>query len=96
MRVKKKPVEVEAVHFTRDNIEELKEFAGDMIEIRIPKCIGGIAEAMITTLEGTMHATEGDWIIKGVNGEFYSCKENIFDKTYDIITEQTPENEISW
>ena len=39
----------------------------------------------IVTLEGIMVAEEGDYIIKGVEGEFYPCKPNIFDKTYDIL-----------
>lgn len=38
----------------------------------------------IDTLEGSMQATAGDWIIKGVNGEFYPCKPDIFNKTYDL------------
>lgn len=37
----------------------------------------------ITTLEGTMHAMPGDWIIKGVKGEFYPCKPDIFAATYE-------------
>lgn len=39
----------------------------------------------IVTLEGTMLAVAGDWIIKGVNGEFYPCKPIIFDKTYELV-----------
>ena len=38
----------------------------------------------IYTLEGTMAAVPGDWIIRGVQGEFYPCKPDIFDATYDI------------
>lgn len=41
----------------------------------------------IPTLEGTMHASVGDWIITGVNGEQYPCKPDIFEKTYDLIEE---------
>lgn len=43
----------------------------------------------IKTLEGTMTASIGDWIIKGVNGEVYPCKPDIFEKTYEIPNEQT-------
>ncbi len=39
----------------------------------------------IVTLEGTMQADWGDWIIKGVQGEFYPCKPDIFDKTYELV-----------
>ena len=45
----------------------------------------------IKTLEGTMRANIGDWIIKGVNGEFYPCKPNIFEKTYDKESYMTQE-----
>jgi hypothetical protein len=41
----------------------------------------------IETLEGTMSANPGDWIIKGVNGEFYPCKPDIFAKTYEPVAE---------
>jgi len=44
-------------------------------------------ECYIRTLEGDMHVSEGDWIIKGVNGEFYPCKPDIFAKLYETITE---------
>lgn len=41
----------------------------------------------IETLEGVMDASIGDWIIKGVNGEFYPCKPDIFEKTYEAVEE---------
>ena len=41
----------------------------------------------IPTLEGNMKANIGDYIIKGINGEFYPCKPDIFDKTYEEVTE---------
>ena len=44
----------------------------------------------IKTLEGTMHAIPGDWIIKGVKGEFYPCKPDIFAATYDEIEDRSP------
>jgi len=43
----------------------------------------------IETLEGTMRADPGDWIITGVNGECYPCKPDIFEATYDIVEENT-------
>lgn len=46
----------------------------------------------IDTLEGTMQASWGDWIIRGVNGEFYPCKDEIFRKTYDPV-HMLPDNE---
>ena len=44
-------------------------------------------ELDIETLEGTMHANSGDWIITGVNGEQYPCKPDIFDKTYEPVSD---------
>lgn len=41
----------------------------------------------ITTLEGVMSANAGDWIITGINGETYPCKPDIFDKTYERVSE---------
>lgn len=45
-------------------------------------------EIDIVTLEGTMHANVGDWIITGVNGEQYPCKPDIFEKTYELIEDK--------
>lgn len=44
-----------------------------------------LASIAIDTLEGTMHATPGDWVIKGVQGEFYPCKPDIFEATYEAV-----------
>ena len=44
-------------------------------------------ELDIETLEGTMHANSGDWIITGVNGEQYPCKPDIFEKTYEPVSD---------
>lgn len=44
----------------------------------------------IRTLEGTMHADIGDWIIKGVKGEFYPCKPDIFEATYELVDSGEP------
>jgi len=50
-------------------------------------------EVDIETLEGTMHASVGDYIITGVNGEKYPCKPDIFEKTYEPVTEKEQANE---
>ncbi len=74
-RFRKKPVEIEARVWEGYNWDEMVEFVGR-----------GIAKTGATlhiqTLEGTMHARPGDWIIKGVQGEFYPCKPDIFEATY--------------
>ena len=46
---------------------------------------GAIVEAVISTLEGTMTAGNGDWIIRGVAGELYPCKPDIFATTYEVV-----------
>ena len=85
-KYRKKPVEVEAIQFKRNEFEDINEFThGNAINFRTEKCINGKSYCEIKTLEGYMTATEGDYIIKGVNGEFYPCKENIFIKTYEPV-----------
>jgi hypothetical protein len=78
----KKPIEVEAVKWQYFNKKEIDEFSGFNWTIGNNKCL------FILTLEGEMKANVGDWIIKGVNGEFYPCKDDIFKKTYNIIQEK--------
>ena len=87
MKYRKKPVVIDAVQFTRDNFEDIKGFAGAAATyFRTERCLNGKAYCSIQTLEGNMTATEGDYIIKGVNGEFYPCKPDIFEKTYDAVS----------
>ena len=84
---RKKPVVVEAVQWTGENHAEMCEFIDPEAFEIIPR-IG----LVIHTLEGDHHASPGDYIIKGVNGEFYPCKPDIFAKTYESST-LTPPNE---
>ena len=76
MRCKKKPVVIEAVQFT-GNFDEIEKFVGGDAEFRN-------GELIVATLEGAMHASPNDFIIKGVHGEFYPCKPDIFKETYDL------------
>jgi hypothetical protein len=85
IKFKKKPVIIEAVQFTqydRASVKGLQAFAG----ARKVK-IGGIGnnKLLIKTLEGEMTANVGDWIIKGVKGEVYPCKPDIFELTYEAV-----------
>ena len=92
MKYRKKPVVIEAIQFKKDCFEEIKEFTeGNAFNFRTEKCMDGKSYCEIKTLEGTMTATEGDYIIKGVDGEFYPCKENIFKKTYEEVAELSNE-----
>lgn len=97
MRYRKKPVVIEAVQFvyTVEGINRLREFCGDAIG-RIDKNHHPTAkgEMEIVTLEDGIYltvqhiATEGDWIIKGVQGEFYPCKPDIFEQTYEEVIDE--------
>ncbi|NBC48371.1 MAG: hypothetical protein GVY22_10330, partial [Gammaproteobacteria bacterium] len=89
---RKKPVVIEAVQVTWKTWEELCEFVPEGFFQENPArhvdeseasdmCgeFGGAIQVGIPTLEGVMTANHGDWIIKGVNGEFYPCKPDIFN-----------------
>lgn len=88
-KYRKKPIVIEAVQFTRQNQQECIDFtSGELKNIKIPRCIDGVMTGEIKTLEsghGTHIATENDFIIKGVDGEFYPCKPDIFKKTYEKV-----------
>ena len=87
---RKKPVVVEAVQWTGENHAEMCEFIDPEAFEIIPR-IG----LVIHTLEGDHHASPGDYIIKGVNGEFYPCKPDIFAKTYESSTLTQPNEPLS-
>lgn len=84
MKFRKKPVEIEAVKFDGWNWAECYQFMSDEV-LLFPQVLEEREKIEIKTLEGTMTASRGDWIIKGVNGEFYPCKPDIFAKTYELV-----------
>lgn len=79
----KKPIEIECVLFDGTNSREISEFVGKPLQV---KTIKGKVCVIIPTLEGNHTAIPSDYIIKGVHGEFYPCKNDIFHKTYDIVS----------
>jgi len=85
MKYRKKPVVIEAVQFNGGNWEEISDFCKDM-DINNGRMI-------IKTLEGVHTASVGDYIIKGVKGEFYPCKPDIFHMTYEQCLEELREGE---
>jgi len=90
MKFRKKPVIIEAVQLFEGTLLAVGDFIGE--HKNYPECkVGGINPATgqytIKTLEGPMIANVGDWIIKGVEGEFYPCKPSIFEKTYEKVEE---------
>ena len=84
MKYRKKPVVIDAMLFTAETLDECVAFCGGNYEYRNASHQPPHGEVIeIKTLEGVMLATPGDWIIKGVNGEFYPCKPDIFAATYE-------------
>lgn len=81
MKYRKKPVVIDAIQFLGDsNLEECLDFIGG-------NCGGDGSRIAIETLEGVMNCCRMDWIIKGVKGEYYPCKPDIFETTYEKVTE---------
>lgn len=81
-KYRKKPVIVEAVMWTGNNIDEVKELAKSAVE----NIIFVDNNLYIETLEGNMNVSIGDYIIKGIAGEFYPCKPDIFKETYETVS----------
>lgn len=86
MRFRKKPVEIEAVQLTRGTFADARNFVPDEAFAAGGEGSDGQVYLKIRTLEGTMRADEGDWIIRGVQGEFYPCKPDIFAATYEQVS----------
>ena len=90
-KYRKIPVEIEALQWTGINLTELKEFVGDSLKYEYYDAAykAGVAppvvDITIHTLEGDMKANRGDYIIKGVKGEFYPCRKDIFEQTYEEV-----------
>lgn len=87
MQYRKKPVVIEAVQWNGANhlLPKTEFMKGSGAYLDKSRSILG--EIVIQTLEGEMRASVGDYIIKGVNGEFYPCKPDIFEKTYEPVAE---------
>ena len=86
MKYRKKPVVIEAIEFDKEkwNSEISKAKLSDSYPMVLLDIIGDFTP-IIETLEGDMTVSDGDFIIKGVNGEFYPCKPDIFHKTYEVV-----------
>lgn len=78
-KFRKKPVVIEAIRWGGDNWDEIEKWCPYGLS-----CMNG-RDIIIDTLEGKMIANIGDWIIKGIKGEFYPCKPDIFEKTYEVV-----------
>lgn len=91
MKFRKKPVVVEAIQWTGYNADEMIAFMFTARTLRredfespnTSRMPGGML--VIETLEGDHKENPGDWIIKGVKGEFYPCKPDVFEATYEPV-----------
>lgn len=93
----KKPVTIKAIRFSKERPVPAMAVLNDAdveydyvcsdVNIDTLECMGGTTEheLYIITLGGKMHVEDGDWIIRGVKGEFYPCKDDIFRETYDGV-----------
>lgn len=88
MKFRKKPVVIEAMKFDGENAGDVMNWAHRALPPEANSIVrfdlGGLS---IRTLEGYLHASPGDWIIRGIKGEFYPCKPDIFEATYERVEE---------
>ena len=79
-KYRKKPVTIEAMQYTGKNMSEVLAWS------KLPELTEHFGGGLdITTLEGTMRADVGDWIIRGIKGELYPCKPDIFVASYESV-----------
>lgn len=86
-KFRKKPLEIEARNYESPNVAyDLVQWINKDRYRHLPVAyVKSSKKIAIPTLEGTMKANIGDWIIKGITGEFYACKSDVFELTYDEI-----------
>ena len=95
----KRPIEIEALQI-HGNVTEIKNFIGSNGDAWINDAAWKagkdkpITHVVIHTLEGDMKATDGDYIIKGVKGEFYPCRKDIFEQTYVLSEQKEVDNDL--
>ena len=93
MKYRKKPVVIEAIQWSGNhNKQEIENFVDKKLKYELESetaYVAGVAppffSLLIETLEGNMKAMPFDWIIKGIKGEFYPCKPDIFEATYEPV-----------
>lgn len=88
MKYRTKPLVIEAMQLTDKNLGDVVDFMRENSEdngaLSISKNMSS-RELSINTLEGTMKAINGDWIIRGIDGEYYPCKPDFFEQTYEPV-----------
>lgn len=91
MKYQKKPVIVEAVQYTGTNesAREIERFVNDYSTLNYDEVAN---KYYVKTLEGQLYVDIGDYIIKGIKGEFYPCKPDIFKETYERVEVEADES----
>jgi hypothetical protein len=84
VKYRKKPVEIDAVQWTGENLGAVLELLDKSTQDEIAR-VDGTRDLEISTLEGVMTARPGDWIILGLEGELYPCKSSVFEATYEPV-----------
>ena len=79
-KFRKKPVVIDAIEWNGQNKDEVRQFATNAVLFFNDED----EEVVIETLEGNMTASKHDWIIRGVKGEYYPCKPDVFERTYEV------------
>lgn len=87
MKFRKKPVIIDAIQYSGSNVNEILSFVGKdlVVEQVYQGKLPTIYELYIETLEGRMRIGVGDYVIRGIKEEFYPCKPDIFEATYEKI-----------
>ena len=86
MKYRKKPLVIEAMQYIGGDVNALELTAFTRAwEYEGEPCAFGPVVGVIPTMEGVMMVSPGDWVIRGVKGEFYPCKLDIFEKTYTAL-----------
>ena len=92
MKYRKKPVVIEAIQYNNLNRKEIESFVGMELKQELESETAYLAgkgvpkfSLTIPTLEGDHKAMPNDYIIKGIKGEFYPCKPDIFEKSYELV-----------
>lgn len=84
MQYRKKPVVIDAIQYTGHNGEELRVWSSGAV-VDGPHEFAGVTYVQVDTLEGVMIGKVGDYIIRGLKGEFYPCREDIFLASYEPV-----------
>jgi len=96
MKYQKKPLIIEAIRFNGpDSIREMRAAWGEPFDKVITAGDAAIGLMPPSTLEGLMGCCMGDWMIKGIEGEFYSCRNSVFEASYEMPQEAQPEPPIA-